>query len=314
MLIKKTIETSLDLNNPLDIFSINLNTIIINKLTDKYVNKCFNSCFILKINRIIRRSMIYMKDSLDGGSYVNILFEVDAIVYTKGEIIHDVTIVKKEINGILHAKSKYAGIQLNMKSNSSIYNEGDIVPVIVRAYRANPFQSAISIAALPFIPIHQKPIIYKISEELSTSDKKDLTNLLKTAVEYETFLNTLSGADIKVCKFFIDLLYNSKYDISTKIPNKKISDLSSLFDLHTLSVIYCDIKYNDSNIYIVDTKKELKNAGYDIIEQTPFIVFSLIINKFIFNVQTLQGFLTNYPSYSIVQQNKDVWKLYNSLK
>ena len=58
-----------------------------------------------------------MKDTLDGDAHTNVMFEVDAIEYIKDEIINGCKIIKKEPNGIIHAKSEYSGIQLNKQSN-----------------------------------------------------------------------------------------------------------------------------------------------------------------------------------------------------
>ena len=111
MIIKKIIETFLDISDPKEIFAPNRDDIILEKLRAKFVGICFMSCLIMSVNRIIRRSYVYMKDTLDGDALTNIQFEVDAIIYFDGEIINGVTIVKKEPNGIIHAKSKYDGAE-----------------------------------------------------------------------------------------------------------------------------------------------------------------------------------------------------------
>ena len=77
----------MDITDPNEILSTDRNKMLMEKLTSKFVGVCYNSCYILKINRIIRRSYIYMKDTLDGDAHTNVMFEVDAIEYIKDEII-----------------------------------------------------------------------------------------------------------------------------------------------------------------------------------------------------------------------------------
>ena len=138
MIIKKLLETVIELSDPNDMF-LNIDDMLIQKLYDKFVGVCYQSSYIIKINRIIRRSYIFMQTSLDGNSQVNVKFEVDALTYITNEIINGCTIVKKEPNGIIHAKSKYAGIQMSIQQNMSIFKENDIVPVIVKRVRYNIF-------------------------------------------------------------------------------------------------------------------------------------------------------------------------------
>ena len=83
MFIKKILETYMDITDPNEILSTDRNKMLMEKLTSKFVGVCYNSCYILKINRIIRRSYIYMKDTLDGDAHTNVMFEVDAIEYIK---------------------------------------------------------------------------------------------------------------------------------------------------------------------------------------------------------------------------------------
>jgi hypothetical protein len=304
MLDKKILETTLDMDDPTDIYSHDRSKMFMEKLTEKYAGRCFHSCLVIKINKIIRRSFIYMKDTLNGGATVNIIFEADVIVYHKGEVINGCQIIKKETSGIMHAKSEHAGVQLNIKADMSIYIEGDIVPVIVKMVRYNPNQTAISISAHPFIPIDELPIYYNIVGNLSADEKATLYNILTHIKDEEKTISGLSTTDKKIYKFFIDLMYNDKK--KSKDVSKKIS-LTDMIDIKSGIIFRPMLKYDDAFVYHLTT-------DHPSIDESPFIIFSIMLNKYLSNLQTLAEFLKAYPSFASVQKNKEIWKMYNMLK
>jgi hypothetical protein len=304
MLDKKILETTLDIDDPVDIYSNERDKMFMEKLTEKYNGKCFHSCLVIKINKIIRRSFIYMKDTLNGGATVNIIFEADVIVYHKGEVINGCQIIKKEPSGIMHAKSEHAGIQLNIKADMSIYIEGDIVPVIVKMVRYNPNQTSISVSAHPFMPIDELPIYYNIVGDLSTDQKVILNNILTHIKDEEKTMSDLSPTDKKIHKFFIDLMYNDKK--KSKDVSKKVS-LTDMIELKSGIIFRPMSKYDDASVQHL-TKDQPS------IDESPFIIFSVMLNKYLSNLQTLAEFLKAYPSFAAVQKNKEIWKMYNMLK
>ena len=66
MIIKKILESYIDISDPKEMFSNDKESMLINKLTEKFVGICYMSCYIIKINKIIRRSYIYMNETLNG--------------------------------------------------------------------------------------------------------------------------------------------------------------------------------------------------------------------------------------------------------
>ena len=316
MLIKKTIETIVDIKNADDIYSKNRDTMLIDKLTNKFVGICYHSCYILKINKIIRRSYIYMKDTLDGDSQCTILFEVDAIVYIQNEIIHGCSIVKKEQNGITHAKSKYAGIQLSIPPNMAIFKENDTVPMIVKKVRYNIFQNSISILAAPFTQIQQTSIQYILTGTLSKDETADITKLLSQVTDEIVYVDSLNANDKKIYKFFNDLLSTHTNKLHTK---NKLVDILQIKN----GVVYKSNTFDDINIYHTqsDMKDDLdkletdtKLSDVNIITESVYIVFYTLILEFISSIQTLREFINNYPTFAAVQHDKNIWKMYNMLK
>lgn len=310
MFIKKILETYIDITDPNEILSTDLNKMIMEKLTSKFVGICYNSCYILKINRIIRRSYIYMKDTLDGDAHTNVMFEVDAVEYIKDEIINGCKIIKKESNGIIHAKSEYSGIQLNIQSNMSIFKEGDIIPVIVRMVRYNVNQSAISVLAVPFIPIVNPIQYYKINGSLTKQETDNIKSLLDQIKDTELQIDKLDVTDKKIYKFFNELLSNKEPSIKS---GKKIQ----IFDIATIKsgiIFKSEDVFDNSQIYCIEEKDDSKDTYDNVIEDSSYIIFSILLIKYLCNLQTLQNFIKAYPKFTDIQQHKNTWKLYTSLK
>ena len=309
MFIKKILETYMDITDPNEILSTDRNKMIMKKLTSKFVGVCYNSCYILKINRIIRRSYIYMKDTLDGDAHTNVMFEVDAIEYIKDEIINGCKIIKKEPNGIIHAKSEYSGIQLNIQSNMSIFKEGDIIPVIVRMVRYNVNQSAISVLAVPFMPIVNPIQYYKINGVLTKQETDNIKSLLDQIKDAETQIDKLDVTDKKIYKFFNELLSNKEPSIKS---GKKIN-ISDIMNIKSGIVSKIEGVFDYSQIYYTE-ETDSKNTSDVIIEDSSYIIFSVLLIKYLCNLQTLQNFIKAYPKFTDIQQHKNTWKLYASLK
>ena len=326
MIIKKIIETFLDISDPKEIFASNRDEIILEKLRAKFVGICFMSCLIMSVNRIIRRSYVYMKDTLDGDALTNIQFEVDAIIYFDGEIINGVTIVKKEPNGIIHAKSKYAGIQLSIQPNMTIFKEGDVVPVIVKRVRYNVNQNAASILAVPFMPSVYTPIYYNILGELSKIQIEELRYLITQIEIEEAKIKNLNAADKKIFQFFIDLLnpISAKKSDRKDSKNIKLINTKNILDIKTGIIFNADNKFDETSISYMAKSSEMVselsqiNSGIkqtlEIVDESIYIAIYSLLCQRLMNIQSLQSFLQFYPDFASVQKNKDIWKMYTMLK
>ena len=312
MIINKIMETYVDIINPNDIYSIDINNMVIEKLNEKFVGICYKSCYILKIIRIIKRSCIYMKDTLEGDAHVSVMFEVSAIQYVKNEIINGCKIIKKESNGIVHAKSEYAGIQFNIPSNMNIFKEGDIIPVIVNMVRYNVNQNAISILAHPFMPQNKEPIYYKINNKITTTLTSEETLNIKSLLDQlgiiEEQVSKLNDIDKKVYKFFVDLLTLSNIKKTNK--RKSIYDIT---DIKNNTIYFSDI-YDSNNVNILDNDDNKNLENKEIFVERAFIIYSNIIIDYIMRLQTLIEFIKYFPTCAKIQEHKHIWKLYLSLK
>ena len=75
ILIKNNLECVITLNDPNNILSKDRNNIILNILKEKFEGKCYSSCYILNVNKILRRSLIYCNENLDANFNINIVIK-----------------------------------------------------------------------------------------------------------------------------------------------------------------------------------------------------------------------------------------------
>lgn len=317
MLIKKILETYLDITDPNDIYSSDKDAMLIDKLTEKFVGVCYNSCYILKINKIIRRSYMYIKDTLDGDSSISIKFEVDAIIYNSGEILNGCKIIKKEPNGIVHAKSQYAGVQLSIQSNMSIFKEGDVIPVIIKRVRYNVNQSAISISALPFMPLEYTHVYNKLTGELDKQQHAQLKTLVTQIQQLKQNFDNLKAGDKKIYKFFNDLLSSSgKNTIPKSATRLDVTTILGMDSYNDIILYKPNLPYDDITIYklVSNESMEADDATPAVISESAYIVLYTILLKHLSNLQILEDFIKYYPTFDAVQKTKEIWKLYSMLK
>jgi Cu/Ag efflux protein CusF len=248
-----------------------------------------------------------MKDTLDGDAHVNVMFEVDAIQYIKGEIINGCRVIKKEPNGVIHAKSEYAGIQMQVSANMSIFKEGDVIPVIVKMVRYNVNQSAISVLSVPFMPLPNTVVYYKINDVLNKQEIAFVNELQSQIKTEEDAIKKLDVNAKKIYKFFVDLLSNKEPSME-KGKKLNIADITSFKS----GVIWKpEMAFGSMDLYTSDLKDDSK---VDIINESPLIAFSTMLVKHLSNLQTLRGFIKYYPKITNISEHKNIWKMYTSLK
>jgi hypothetical protein len=317
MIIQKDLETRIDLLDAKDIMNPNITEVCMKHLNKKFLGICFKSCLVVKINKIIRHSQRYMSEELNGAAYMDIEFEVDGIIYTKGEIINGCNIVKIESDGRIHAKSQYAGLQIRQDTSLvNIYKEGQIVPFIAKRVKYNPAQSAISVEALPFTPMFPKTKIYIIKNPLDDEGVKKVTKLFGQIQIYKDKINGFDAAAKKALMFFQELIYPFKKTADFKLPTfvKKKLTLENALQLKT--GIICnpvELKIQDMEFFISEETKEFESP-FEIYEKDLLFVLDKYLINVIRHYHTLIEFVETYPTFAKVQEYKDIWRMFNMLK
>lgn len=321
MIIQKILETRLDLTDPSDIINADLMRMCTAHITQKFVGRCFKSCLIIKINRIVRHSRRYMSEDLSGSAYITVTFEVDCITFAKGEVINGCHILKIEADGRIHAKSKYAGVQVRQNA-AAIYREGQIVPFIVRRVSYNPAQTAISIEALPFTPVVYPLKIYAITSGLVNDDAPKLKYLfgkLSDLIESIDKRIQANPNEKNAFDFFRELLYPFKKPAENKLGGFEKRRLDSIMSISSGFVYQpSELKLTNQEFYYSEhlNAAEIPEKNPDAVVHEKDIAFvaEKILNRTIQHYTTLSEFVDTYPTFDKVQEYKDVWRMFNMLK
>jgi hypothetical protein len=304
MIMTKILETFVDLTDPLDMFAHDRDQMIIDKLITRFVGICFNSCYILKINRIIKRSFIYMKDTLEGDAQSSVQFEADVIVYRVGEIINGCKIIKKEPSGIVHGASDHAGIQIDMNPAWDIYKEGDVIPVIVRRVRYNVNQDAVSVLASPLVPGEfTQPPMYQLAG-FSHGVPDTAKTLIKQIAIAEQRILKMSAQHKKIYAFFADLLSQDKVSGASSM---HVTDLTKAKLNPNTVIAMAGGRYNNTQVVIIDKPVNFITESFD-------IVYTSMLMTYLGRLQTLESFVDHYQAFADVQKHKNIWKMYSILK
>lgn len=330
MIIQKVLETTIDITDANDIFNPDLNSLCIKYLELKYLNKCYMSCLIIKINKIIRNSSRFMSNELHGYAKINVEFEVNGIIYTKGEVIPNCRIIKIENNGYMHCSSEYAGIQIRPDSKVvNIYKEGQIVPFIVKRVMYNPSQSSISVEASLFIPMIQESLHYYCQISTSSNgihkDMPRLKYLFDKIKELDEQIPKFNTDEKKAYGFFQSLLYPYKketaYDNTLfkriTLSYDKITDFGSHIVLYKPDSIHS----HSLDVYTADPDHGLKNIPEFPSETYPQYlkesiesVLDKYLIKILYSKQLLLDLVKTYPTFEKVQEYADIWRMYTMLK
>lgn len=306
MHIKKVLEIRLNIDDINDIFCADYDAMLLNILKRKFTGICYKSVYILDIVKILNRSNLNAKNkTLDGGLYVDVIFEVDGLVYENGDIIHGCKIVKIQNNGIIHVKSKYASLKMKNISNINIYSENDVIPAIVMVVKYNLFDPEISISAIPLHPLQKNDIYYKIKDVVPDDAVEGIKDEISILM---SMYNDLSKKNTKVLSFFNTLLY--PYNIIRTFKNtKKIKPIDLLSLKHGDMILDTDSPlYNIDILYVTDPIEET------VIELNAEELYYKLISGLKKNINILSEFVENYDTLDKIKNTAHIWKAYTMQK
>lgn len=241
----------------------NIDSIIINKLEEMFVEKCFKGDYIISITEITKRGMVLIdKDSRGGKGNVDVEFKAKVIHYNPGDVICNARILK--ITPMSHViTTSYAKGLVHIQNNPTIKKgkEGDIIPITVS--RSVHYPGAKDISLIGSLLNFPKPIYYKLR-----SNPKD--------VDINSFKNVeLSSSDIKKITKYDDVIVKfNKKDIKGTV-----KPLSSFTSLKEGDVIGKPSYLSRFSGFIIVDKSEYKNI--EIIEQYAGLVFSELLEDYI---------------------------------
>lgn len=312
MIFNKTFETQINLTDINDIFSINADDLILNKLKTKYENKCYNSSFILNVNRIINRSeLIFNKRSLNAYINVNVIFEAQVLHYEYLDIICDNNVIDTTNKKII-CKSEHKSIIINNKSGKlNNVNVNQHIPIIVGKCSYSLFKNVISINSYPFVPIleNKTNIYYKI-EKLNKEEIEILNTTIIPLIENETnLINKMKKDKDNKILFFTKLLYPFKKELyKNKISNGISEDLLSLKSEGVISLL------NESNLIDHNIHVFTKYDDINVKDESALIVYQIYLNKYYKYLKAIRELSESYSDNDKFKEHKNIFDIYEENK
>ena len=310
MIITKIFDIILNIDDISIVFSNNIENSILNLLNKKYLNKCFLESYIIKINKILNRSLIESnQNDLSCSLIVCIQFEAECIIYNQNEVILDMEIQDNINNNIITKKDNIIAMIKN-NSDMSIFKKGDKIPIIVGKAKFTTGSNKISINSYPFIPITNKNIIYYKINEITENDKLQLQESIINYIEIEENkkVEILKNKNNK-WNYFNDLLYPYKNN-----KNKDIIKTEKCIDLLSFnygnSIIYINDNINLSERLICIQKNNITNY----LEEKSILILYNLLKKYYLNLKLINDLSTQYNTDELIKKKSDIFELYIKYK
>lgn len=312
MRINKIFDIILNIDNINYIFTKNINDKLLELISNKYVNKCFMSSYILKINKIINRSLMESnQNDLNCSFNISIQFEAECLVYNKNEVILDMVIQEKINNNIITKKDNILALLKNNDYLSS-FKKGDKIPLIVGKVKYSLGSDKISINSYPFIPITNESIYYKI-DKLKDSDIELLQeNIIKYIEEEEDIKKNILTNKNNTWEYFQKLVYPYK-DYEKKVPKKTVDLFEYIENISKYNnfIISLNDKYDISKrLLIIDNENEVSNY----IKNNSYLIIFELFKKYYLYLKLINDLSITYNTEKLIKDNIDIFNIYNNYK
>lgn len=324
-IIKKTLETSVDLYKPADIYAVNVSAMLIDKLTARYVGKCYQSMLIQKIDSVLKYSETHLVDNrLDGAAFIDVQFVVEGLILIQGELLHGCKVVDITQSGVIVTHPHAGGLVMAdpKKQVIKILKKDQIIPVNIQAARYNLNQPQITIRGMPYAPSLRNNVYYNITDIISPDDTEKLSELL-TELNDEIALHA-NLASKENYKFFDGMVYPykniQKFEM-TQIGRgfaKITVDLKNLLTIRDGCLVIPEEPYKMPGISIYHSKNAMQSAAIQknevIIESEMYPAITDCINKRLMYLRNLRGFVEQYTTPEKIQEMMIYWKVCQSIK
>lgn len=309
MQITKIFDIILNIDNINIIFSNNIESQILNLIEQKYLNKCYLESYIIKINKILNRSLIESnQNNLNCDFIVYIQFEAECIIYSQNEVILNMEI-HENINNNIIAKNNYIVAMIKNNKDISFLKKGSKIPIIVGKAKFTTGSNKITINSYPFIPIINQSVIYYKINKITDDEKNQLNDniIIYINVEEERKKKILEIKNNN-WNYFNNLLYpykNNKSDENIK-KDKTIELLSYKYED---SIIYFNQEINLSEKLI-----SINNDAKNYLEDSSFNILYNLFKKYYLYLKLVNDLSEEYNSKELIDKNMNLFELYIKYK
>ena len=328
MIVKKIIETSIDLLLPSEIYSTDVDQLILEKLKKRYLNICYQSILITKIVEVIQRSAVrIVNNRLDGGAFVDVRFKAEGIIYLEKEIINGCKVSEIRGKNII-LEHKYATIMIQDLNNKNIYqtlNINHIVPIIVSKCKYSLSQKNMTITGALYTPQVRQNIVFIINNGLDAYELQKFKIVTQEIEAKEKQLDLLK--DRKLFDYFQNLLYpfkvNQKYEQSDMAKKYQLQPINVTVDamntLNSGAIIFpCEDHFKHRRVFYTKKTQDLDQLGDMVISNGLYYILTQYLSKYINYLDPLIEFLLIYDSdkgpTEAYKALKTYWGLCENLK
>lgn len=318
MIIIKAVEVGLNIPNPIDVFS-DIDGNLLSILVSEYENKCFRSCFVKRVIRVLERSECVIAQEGDAcHGKMNVRFEVEAIVYARDELIHGCVVKNKDRSGVIIASTPYSSIFLNAHASTASISVGQTISVRVGSAVYKYGATSVSINAYP-VAFSAAYNVYHVNKDSLNDEEMQLVKIsLDRAKEEEALAADAKKKNAKGWEFFNKLMYAYKGDQS---PPSKASAIQ-LVDIVTKNTGLAGYYARDPRILpttptafryakagdIDDPESNLRR------EISPVNALIAMIEDYAASLRSVREMINIYNSDELLASHKNVWLIYMRAK
>ena len=324
MIYTRTFQRNITLTNVQEIYQTDMNELLVRKLQSDLENKCYKSCYIISINKIINRSDInFNNKDLNASANVIVRFEASILEYNKYDVLTNVKITAITDSKII-CQSKNSSIFIQYEDRLKTYKDGQIIPVKIGVCKYYLGENRISINAFPFVPLKEEyndEIYYNIKKltenEITELNSMDITKMI---IQIEEEMTNIKSEKNNRWNYFDELLYPFK---STKKTNKNIKEIGLLdFDklndeINIITLLPQQFISNKKLLLIdMDNKNNKKRFGDENypVEENTLNIYIILLTRYYKHIKTVNEMSLLYKDDEIFNNHENIFNIYKSNK
>lgn len=311
MIIDKILFHRIDVSDPCA-FALNKKTKLLNILTEKFENKCYKKCLIIKVLDIMNDPVIRIcQNNLDAYGSLDVQFKVRALVYEKYDVIHGCKVTKKTPTNVLICETKNLALMVISNNRFTSIREGQYISVSVNNTKYSIGTSKISVEAVPYLP-KKKITLYYISEPIV-----DYTIYSEFLKQIKNELDEINKLDKNAVNFFKQMMFPGFKEPGGKKKQKLVDMVVEGKVLPIEEYVGFDTRNHVSDGFVNIFKLSEVNIGAfkskfsqcDIIENVPSdIVFKKLLMMYIDSLKSIRELCAIYNSDELVKSHQNLWK------
>jgi len=318
MKITKIFDITLNIDNINDIFTKDINQKLLSLIKKKYQYKCYLSSYVLKINKIINRSLLeFNQNDLNCSFNISIQFEAECLVFNKNEVILNMKIQEIVNNNLILKNTTTSEINeiiialIKNNQDLSIFSKDDIIPIIVGKVKYSLGSDKITINAYPFIPIISNIIYYQVTG-LNKQQLELLQETILPYIEYEEQIKKdLLKTKNNTWDYFKNLVYpyTNKNNIKSKPNMINLMEVINNSDKYNNKIIAFDEQYDISNCELC-----IYDDHNSYVKINSYMSFYELCKKYYLYLKLINDLSINYNSEKEIKSNTKIFDIYNKYK